>query len=658
MVFLSWQTPVFVSIFIIAFDVYWLLKSIYLSLHLRHTYKVMRAIMAENWLKRLEIEYALPSRDANDANDIRMPQIIEKELSYKINGILFGIHNRLGRFARERQYGDELEIELKRRGINFKRENSLEVGGRKSNFVDFIIEDKIVLELKAKPFTDKEDYYQLQRYLHNARIKLGLLVNFRDRYLKPKRILNPDVPEDLFVDSHGFVLRPTQDPELVERADLHRVTPSWREMHHLIIFPMYKEPLSLVRDSLLSLCKANYPLDRFMVVLAIEESAGEEARVTAREIGREFGDKFYKFMVTVHPANLPGEIPGKGSNESWSAREAKRLLIDPCLSRDANDANDDLGRFLSYDNILVSVFDVDTQIFPDYFGRLTYVFLNAPDRLRAIYQPIPLFTNNIYESPALARVIAFTTSFWQMMQQARPARLTTFSSQSVPLPVLLDIGFWHKDIVSEDSRIFWQCYLHYHGDFRVEPMFYPVAMDANCAPTFWGTMKNIYKQQRRWAWGVENTPYLLDGFRKDPLIPARKKWYWSFVDLEGRHSWATNALIIFALGWLPVALGGKIFNATLLSYNLTDITRTIINISMAGVGGSAVFGILLLPEKPAWFKARHYLLYILQWALIPITLIFFGAFPGLDAQTRLMLGGKFKLGFWVTPKHRPQNSKY
>ncbi len=516
MVFLSWQTPVFVSIFIIAFDVYWLLKSIYLSLHLRHTYKVMRAIMAENWLKRLEIEYALPS------------------------------------------------------------------------------------------------------------------------------VCNHSGHSDEFVYSDC-------------------ATPSWREMHHLIIFPMYKEPLSLVRDSFLSLCKANYPLDRFMVVLAIEESAGEEARATAREIEREFADKFYKFMVTIHPAGLPGEIPGKGSNESWSAREAKRLIIDPLtkelgLSLKNNsghsDESVDSGRFLSYDKILVSVFDVDTQIFPDYFGRLTYVFLNAPDRLRAIYQPIPLFTNNIYESPALARVIAFTTSFWQMMQQSRPARLTTFSSQSVPLPVLLNIGFWHKDIVSEDSRIFWQCYLHYHGDFRVEPMFYPVAMDANCAPTFWGTMKNIYKQQRRWAWGVENTPYLLEGFRKDPLIPARKKWYWSFVDLEGRHSWATNALMIFALGWLPVALGGKIFNATLLSYNLTDITRTIINISMAGVGGSAIFGILLLPEKPTWFKLRHYLLYILQWALIPITLIFFGAFPGLDAQTRLMLGGKFRLGFWVTPKGR------
>jgi len=414
--------------------------------------------------------------------------------------------------------------------------------------------------------------------------------------------------------------------------------PGWREIYHLVIFPMYLEPLAVVRESFTSLIRANYPLDRFIVVLAVEESAGEEARYVAREIEREFGEKFYKFLVTIHPAGLPGEIPGKGSNESWAGQEAKKLVLD----------KEDIPP----ENILVSVFDVDTQIFPEYFGRLTYVFLNAPDRLRAIYQPIPFFTNNIYEAPAMARVASFMCTFWQMMQQSRPERLTTFSSQSIPLAVLRDIGFWHKDIVSEDSRIFWQCFLHYHGEFRVEPLFYPVSMDANVAPRFWQTMKNIYKQQRRWAWGVENTPYLLDGFRKDPKIPARKKWYWAFVDLEGRHSWATNAILIFALGWLPVMLGGQVFNNTLLSYNLTGITRFIIGLSMVGVATSAAIGILLLPEKPTWFKKHHYLLYLLQWVLLPINLIIFGAFPGLESQTRLMLGGRFRLGFWVTPKGR------
>ena len=412
----------------------------------------------------------------------------------------------------------------------------------------------------------------------------------------------------------------------------------WEKIIHLVILPMYREPYEVVKESFESLVKGNYPLEKFIVVLATEENGGSESIETAKKIEKEFGPKFFKFLVTSHPAGLPGEIPGKGSNETWSAKQAKEKIIDP------------LG--IPRDNILVSVFDADTQIFPEYFGRLAYVFLKSANRLRAIYQPIPLFINNVYQAPALARVISFSSTFWQMMQQSRPERLTSFSSQSIPFQVLLDIGYWHTDVVSEDSRSFWQCYLRYHGDFRVEPLFYPVSMDSNAAPTFWGTLKNNYRQHRRWAWGCENIPYLLEGFRNDPLIPKGKKWYWSFNLIEGFHSWATNALLIFALGWLPVVLGGRHFNVSLLSYSLPSITRLIVEISMVGVASAAIFSILLLPPRPEPLRWHEYIWYFAQWLLLPLTLIVFGCFPALESQTRLMLGGKWRLGFWVTPKTR------
>jgi hypothetical protein len=390
------------------------------------------------------------------------------------------------------------------------------------------------------------------------------------------------------------------------------------------------------------LARANYPKEKFIVLLATEERAGTKARETGERIQKEYGEKFFKFLLTSHPADLPGEIPGKGSNEAWAGARAKEAIIDP------------LG--IAYDRILVSVFDVDTQVYPEYFGRLTYVFRTTKDPLRAIYQPIPLFTNNVYEAPMLARVVSFSCTFWQMMQQSRPERLTSFSSQSIPFQTLVDIGFWQRDIVSEDSRIFWQGYFRYHGEFRVEPLFFPVRMDAPVAPTFWGAMKNIYRQQRRWAWGAENVPYLLDGFAKDAAgekkIPKRKRWYWTFNAIEGYHSWATNSLLIFALGWLPIFFGGHHFNTSLLSYNLPHITRFIISLSMIGVASSAILAVLLLPPREGGHGAMDYVVYVLQWLLMPLTLIAFGAIPGIEAQTRLALGGKYRLGFWVTPKSR------
>ncbi len=122
-------------------------------------------------------------------NDILYP-----ELSYKITGICFDVQNELGRYLNEKQYGDYLETLFAENGINYEREKVLPQAfdGEKArrNILDFIIEDCIVLELKTKMFITKQDYYQVQRYLNSYNKKLGLIVNFRQRYIKPRRVLN------------------------------------------------------------------------------------------------------------------------------------------------------------------------------------------------------------------------------------------------------------------------------------------------------------------------------------------------------------------------------------------------------------------------------------------------------------------------------------
>lgn len=116
-------------------------------------------------------------------------KLIYPELSYVITEICFAVHNQLGRYAREKQYGDLLEEKLKEIKIPYKREFRI---GKTGNTVDFLIDNKIILELKVKPLILKEDYYQLQRYLQALGIRLGLLVNFRNRYLKPIRVIRID----------------------------------------------------------------------------------------------------------------------------------------------------------------------------------------------------------------------------------------------------------------------------------------------------------------------------------------------------------------------------------------------------------------------------------------------------------------------------------
>jgi len=107
-------------------------------------------------------------------------KLLYPRLSYLLVGLCFNIHNELGPYAREKQYGNLIEKSLNDVNIPFKREIGI---SDSENIIDFLIDNKVVLGIKAKRMLTKNDYYQLQRYLQESRIKLGLLVNFRNKYL-------------------------------------------------------------------------------------------------------------------------------------------------------------------------------------------------------------------------------------------------------------------------------------------------------------------------------------------------------------------------------------------------------------------------------------------------------------------------------------------
>lgn len=58
-----------------------------------------------------------------------------------------------------------------------------------TNIVDFVINNELLIDLKAKSIVTKDDYYQMNRYLQASGLRLGLIVNFRNRYLKPIRVI-------------------------------------------------------------------------------------------------------------------------------------------------------------------------------------------------------------------------------------------------------------------------------------------------------------------------------------------------------------------------------------------------------------------------------------------------------------------------------------
>ncbi len=121
-------------------------------------------------------------------------KIIYPALSYKLTGLCFEVQGQLGRFCSEKQYTDAFEVLLNKNNLVFQREKFIPIKFEEKFiqgiFPDFLVENTIVLDLKAKKFITKEDYNQMARYLRLLNKKLGLVVNFRSTYIKPKRILN------------------------------------------------------------------------------------------------------------------------------------------------------------------------------------------------------------------------------------------------------------------------------------------------------------------------------------------------------------------------------------------------------------------------------------------------------------------------------------
>lgn len=415
--------------------------------------------------------------------------------------------------------------------------------------------------------------------------------------------------------------------EIEEQKKQNRSSVSYEDIHHVVVIPTYNEPLQIVQSSLVALQNVDFPHERLHVVVGFEERAGKEAQHKARILEQEFGNTFGTFLTTTHPDGLPGERQVKSANATWAIQK-----LEAAIARHA----------IPIENILVSNFDSDTVVSREYFAHLTYMFMTSPDPYHTSYQPLPMYNNNVWDAPAFSRVIATGSTFWQMIESTRPERLVTFSSHSMTLKALKEVGYWQKDIISEDSRIFWQCLLKYDGNYTTQPLYTTVSMDAALAPTWWQTFKNQYKQKRRWAWGIENFPYLAEGFWKNKRIPRITKARYIIRTLEGHYSWATTAIIVAGLGWLPVFFGGAEFHATVLSYSLPYVARGIMTVAMLGLFVSMLLTLQLLPPRPETHSKWRYAGMTLQWALVPIIATVLSALPALDAETRLMLGRDLK----------------
>lgn len=399
--------------------------------------------------------------------------------------------------------------------------------------------------------------------------------------------------------------------------------PDWKRVQHLVIVTAAKEPLAILKRTFQAITDQDLPHNQLYVILALEAIEDpEERELKEKALRAEFKGKLPHIYVTVHTLNK-NETKGKHTNQRYAAMWAYDNLIKKGI--------------LNIDYLTVSSCDADHIYHPKYFSCLTFKFLDDPHRYERFWQSAILFYNNFWRIPAMSRVANTFGSLWNMALLSRRDRIINQQNYSLSFRLLHRIGYWDPLVIPEDYHIFFKAYFATKGAVAVEPIYLPLYADAAESTTFWKTIKNQYEQFKRWAWGVSDDPYVIKNYFLTSGIPFWDKTIRVLRLMEDHFLWPVNWFLITVGVNIP-ALFNKNFSRTLLGFMLPRLSSAILTICLVFLLIILVVDSRQRPPKPAEVSFWKALLIPFEFILMPIVGLIFGALPGLDAHTRLMLG--------------------
>lgn len=399
--------------------------------------------------------------------------------------------------------------------------------------------------------------------------------------------------------------------------------PDWEKVKHFVLIPTYKEPLHILERTFKLLSEQTLPTKQIIPVLAMEAREPEiDRKIKTKILKEKFGKFFGDLLVTAHKL-APGEIIGKSSNERYAAIWIKKNIID--------------RQKLDINYCVATSCDADHLYNKNHFANLTFRFLDNPKRYRMFWQPAVMFYNNIWKLPAITRVVNTLMSIWSMSQLPRRDRLINAQNYSLSYKLLHEVDYWDADKIPEDWGIFFKSFYKKQGDIEVEPLYLPLYADAAESSSTWKTLVNQYEQLKRWAWGVSDDPWIIRSYLTVKGVPFFDKTMRLFTVLWAHFLWPVNWFII-TLGLTIPSLLNPAFGRTALGYTVPRLSSFVLTLALGFLLVMLIFDSIYKPKRPKEFPLWRALLTPLEFVLMPVAGFFFGALPGLDAHTRLMLG--------------------
>ncbi len=393
---------------------------------------------------------------------------------------------------------------------------------------------------------------------------------------------------------------------------------------HAVIMTAYNEGEEVLGPSIEAVKNTTFPNDRIIFTLAYEERGGKTMEDIALNLAKKYQSTFKDFIIVKHPANLPGEVVGKGPNLTYAGEYLAKYVE---------------KHHLPIENIIVTSLDSDNRMAPKYLDAVAYEFITHPNRQHLSYQPVSLFMNNIWDAPAPTRIIAVSNSFFNVISTMRPHVLRNFASHSQPLQALKAMNFWSKRTIVEDGHQYWRSLFFFGGNYSVLPIRIPIYQDAVIDETFWKTVKAQFVQVRRWYYGASDIAYVgtkLFARRSRRIVPFWQLFpkFWRLLD--SHVTLAILAPIVAFGGWVPMIM--NLSSHAMVAYNVPNIVSIVETFASIGLIVSVLISLKMLPKRPAKYSKGKSLLMVLQWILMPITSILYQSLAAFYSQTRLMFG--------------------
>lgn len=400
---------------------------------------------------------------------------------------------------------------------------------------------------------------------------------------------------------------------------------------HAVFIAVYKESRDVVEPTIKAVLESAFNMRQVILVIAYEERAGATTETLVHELSAEYKTAFKDVLAVKHPRNIPGEVVGKGGNITYAGHTLQTYLD---------------THHIPYEQVMVTTLDADNRLDKNYLNVLTYTYILADDPFHASYQPMSLYTNNIWDAPAPSRVVATGNSIFNLMLSLRSHALRNFSAHAQPMAGLVQTNFWSTRTIVEDGHQFWRSYFAFDGHYRVLPLRIPIYQDAVLSESYLKTLKAQFIQLRRWTYGASDVAYVVEkGFFRPNKISKIDVFAKTWRLLEGHVTWAVGTILILFGGFIPSLFTNKDYTAM----ELPLIVSRIQTVALLSLVVMLFLALKTLPPKPARYKRRRSIFMVLQWIYLPLTSLVYNSMAALNSQTRLIFR-RYLSKFDVTEK--------